>query len=335
MSVNDYPWLMQTLARLPQALPNALLIHGQSGIGKQHLASALAQSLLCVEPAGPGRPCGRCRACHLFEVGNHVDYRLIQPESEAEEGARVGQAKAGKGKRPSVRILVDDVRGLAELVTKASHMGGAKVVVVAPAEALQPAAGNALLKMLEEPNTDTYYILVTNALHKILPTISSRCFKVPVSPPSLDEAAKWLSSRTDKHVTDALHLSSRAPLAALALSENKEFWSCRDALMANFGETNPDPLRLAADAERLEPGAVGRILGMWVYDLLATQAGGEIRYHTDMEDVVKKIAIQVSGPDLCHWSDELREFNRAASHPLNRRLALEALFACWPASQHA
>jgi DNA polymerase-3 subunit delta' len=335
LSLKDYPWLIQTLARLPQALPDALLIHGQSGIGKQQLASALAQSLLCADSVGPGKPCGRCAACHLFDVGNHVDYRLIQPESETEEGARVGSAKAGKGKRPSVRIRVDDIRGLADLVTKASHMGGAKVVVVAPADTLQPNAGNALLKMLEEPNKDTYFILVANAIHKILPTISSRCFKLAVSPPSPADAVTWLSSRASNHVDESLRLSSHAPIAALKLSEDNEFWSCRDELMAGFGESTPDPLRLAAGAERLEPEDVGRLLGMWLYDLLATQAGGEIRYHADMGSVIKRTAAQVSGADLCDWSDEVRDYTRAASHPLNKRLALEALFASWPGSQHA
>jgi len=328
---------MQTLGRLPQALPNALLIHGQNGIGKQELARTLAQFLLCTDSAEPGQPCGQCGGCHLFEVGNHPDYRLLQPESETEEGVRAGSAKAGKGKRPSERIRVDEVRSLTKLVTNVSHMGGAKVVVIAPAEALQSNASNALLKMLEEPNEHTYFILVSNEPRRLFPTIRSRCFKLAVSPPSLSDATAWLSSRSanSAHAAEALRLSSHAPLAALALSENDEFWSCRDELMAEFGESKPDPLRLATGAERLEPEAVGRLLGMWIYDLLATQAGGEIRYHADMDSIIKKTAERVSGSDLCHWSDQVREYTRAASHPLNRRLALEALFAGWPGTQHA
>lgn len=328
---------MQTLGRLPQALPNALLIHGQAGIGKQELARTLAQFLLCTDSTEPAQPCGQCGGCHLFEVGNHPDYRLLQPESETEEGARAGAAKAGKGKRPSERIRVDDVRGLTKLMTNVSYMGGAKVVVIAPAESLQPNASNALLKMLEEPNEHTYFILVTNEPRRLFPTIRSRCFKLAVSPPSLSDATTWLSSRSEnrKHVAEALRLSSHAPLAALALSENDEFWSCRDELMAEFGESKPDPLRLAAGAERLEPEAVGRLLGMWIYDLLAAQAGGEIRYHADMDNIIKRTAHCVSGSDLCYWSDEVREYTRAASHPLNKRLALEALFASWPGSQQA
>ena len=254
-----------------------------------------------------------------------------------EEGTRAGSAKAGKGKKPSERIRVDDVRGLTRLVTNVSHMGGAKVIVIAPAEALQSNASNALLKMLEEPNEQTYFILVSNEPRRLFPTIRSRCFKLAVNPPSLSDATAWLNSKSGNstHAAEALRLSSHAPLAALALSENDEFWSCRDELMSAFGESTPDPLRLAAGAERLEPEAVGRLLGMWIYDLLAAQAGGEIRYHADMSSIIKKTAERVSGADLCHWSDAVREYTRAASHPLNRRLALEALFAGWPGTQHA
>jgi DNA polymerase III subunit delta' len=328
---------MQTLGRLPQAPPNALLIHGQSGIGKQELARVLAQYLLCNDTVEPGQPCGQCASCHLFEVGNHPDYRLLQPESEMEEGTRADSAKAGKGKKPSERIRVDDIRSLTGLLTNVSHMGGAKVVVIAPADALQPNAGNALLKMLEEPNKDSYFILVANEPRRLFATIRSRCFKLAVSPPSVSDATTWLSNKSGnrKHVDEALRLSSHAPLAALALSEDSEFWSCRDELMAEFGESTPDPLRLAAGAERLEPETVGRLLGMWIFDLLATKAGGETRYHADMDQLIKKTAARVSGAELCRWSDEVREYTRAASHPLNKRLALEALFASWPGSQRA
>jgi len=326
--------LTQALGKLSKDLPDALLIHGQAGIGKQILAETLAQTLLCADPVGPGQPCGRCGGCHLFEVGNHPDYRLLQPETEMEEGARALSMKARKATKPSSQIPVNAIRSLTSLVTNVSHSGGAKVVVIAPAEALHRSAGGALLKMLEEPNKDTYFILVTNEPHRILPTISSRCFKLAVSPPTLSEATAWLKQRTSEHVDEALRLSSHAPLAALTLSANSEFWSCRDELMAEFGESTPDPLRLAAGAERLEPEAVGRLLGTWIYDLLAAQAGGEIRYHADMDNIVRRTAKRVSGPDLCHWSDEVRDYTRAASHPLNRRLALEALFAGWPGSRH-
>jgi DNA polymerase-3 subunit delta' len=269
----------------------------------------------------------------LFEVGNHPDFRLLQPESETEEGDDAEPTKAGKGKRPSTQIPVSSIRSLTSLVTNVSHSGGAKAVVIAPAETLHRSASGALLKMLEEPKKDTHFILVANEAHRILPTISSRCFKLPVSPPSVNDATVWLNQRTTDHVDKALRLSSYAPLGALALSANDEFWLCREALMAEFSESAPDPLRLATGAEPLEPGAVGRLLGTWIYDLLATQAGGDIRYHTDMDRMIRQTAKRVSGVDLCHWSDEVREYTRAASHPLNRRLALESLFAKWPGLQ--
>ena len=314
------------------ASPDALLIHGQAGIGKLMLARAFAQSLLCTETAITGHACGKCAACHLFEIGNHPDYRLIQPESAAEEGEEAAK-KTAKGKRPSTQIPVIAIRSLTSLVTKVSHSGGAKVVIISPAESMHRSASGALLKMLEEPTRDTHFILVASEIHRILPTISSRCFKLAVKVPPVDEAASWLSQQTDTHVDASLRLSSNAPLAALDLSRNDDFWSCRESLMAAFAESTPDPLQLASGVEKLEPEAIGRLLGTWIYDLLAVQSGGQPRYHAELDSMVRQNAARLSGVELCRWSDELRDYVKAASHPLNKRLALEALFSKWPASK--
>ena len=329
MSLKEYPWLSSALSRLPEELPDAVLIHGQAGIGKQVLATTLAQSLLCNGSTETGLPCGQCGGCHLFEIGNHPDYRLIQPESEAQEGEG-GGIKAGKGKRPSTQIPVDAIRSLSSLVSNVAHAGGAKAIVISPAESMHRSASGALLKMLEEPGKDTHFILVASEIRKILPTISSRCFKLPVDMPSLDDATKWLKGRTSTYADEALRLTSNAPLSALSLSANDEYWTCRQELMAAFGESSPDPLRLAAGVERLEPEVIGRLIGTLIYDLLSVKAGGDIRYNADMEQTIKRTARRVSGADLCHWSDEVRDYVRAASHPLNKRLALESLFAKWP-----
>ena len=334
MSIKNYIWLANVLEKLPERLPGALMLYGQKGIGKELLAESLSQSLLCLNSGGAGYPCGNCDGCHLFKIGNHPDFRRLQPEKDAEEGVRSGSAKDAGSKKASRFIGVDAVRELAGLTTIATHRGGAKVILITSAESLHTSAGNALLKMLEEPGHDTYFILVTNERSRILPTIRSRCFQLSVKAPVADVGASWLKGHDAKHADVALSLASYAPLAALELIEDEEFWTTRNALVAELADASADPLSLAGIAEKLEPATLGRILGMWVLDLLLIQQRADARYHRDMPSELERTASKLSGTDLCHWNDEIRDFSRAADHPLNRRLALESLFAKWPGSKY-
>ena len=330
MAIKDYKWLSDTLAQLPERLPGALLLYGQRGVGKQLLAESLSQGLLCTNSGEVGHPCGRCPGCHLFEVGNHPDFRRLQPEKDVEEGTKIPSTKGGSAPRLSSLIKVDAVRELADLVANASHRGGARVILVTSAESLHPSAGNALLKMLEEPGRDTHFILVSNDISRILPTIKSRCFQLSVNLPASSVSTEWLNAQQTRHAEAALCLSSYAPLAARALSEDEDFWSARGDLIAALATPSVDPFNLTGIAEKLDPLVLARLLGMWVFDLLALQHGAEARYHRDMNVELSGTARRVAGKDLCRWNNKVRDFARAAEHPLNRRLALESLFISWP-----
>lgn len=335
MSVNDCVWLTAALDGVPQRLPAALLIYGQKGIGKQRLARALGQSLLCVNAASPGYPCGSCDGCHLFEIGNHPDFRFLQPQKDAEDNSKAVQPKSSGAKKASPLISVDAIRDLSQLTTTSAHRGGARVIMITPAESLHSSAANALLKMLEEPGSDTNFVLTTNERNRVLPTIRSRCFQLPVKLPPNDVGMSWLTNQTSEdekgaRSETALSLASYAPFEALALIEDEQFWEYRQALMAQLTDPSANPLALASVSEKLEPKALGRLLSMWVFDLLALKQGGEVRYHRDMQSDIASLAERVAGAELCRWNDQVREFSRAAEHPLNRRLTLESLFATWP-----
>ncbi len=318
---------------MPEQLPAALLLHGQKGVGKQRLAHAISQSLLCQMPAGVGYPCGSCDGCHLFEIGNHPDFRHLQPEKDCDDNAKTTTARGAGAKKPSALIGVDAVRSLADLTTVAAHRGGAKVIMVTPAEALHSSAGNAMLKMLEEPGRATYFVLITNERNRVLPTIRSRCFQLPVKAPASAVGLGWLKRSNPERAEVALCLASHAPFAALELIENEEFWTHREVLMTQLADPSTSPLELASVAEALDPLVLGRLLSMWVFDLLALQQGANARYHRDMGTQLARLAAMVAGSQLCRWSDQVREFSRAAEHPLNRRLALESLFSTWPGSK--
>jgi DNA polymerase-3 subunit delta' len=332
MSLNDYPWLSAALKVLPARLPGALLIHGQRGTGKQYLARSLSQGLLCQNPQGAGFPCGRCEGCHLFEVGNHPDFRHLQPEKDLEDNPRNAPTREAATKKPSAIIGVDAVRELTGLNSIAAHRGGAKVIMISPAEALHPSAANALLKMLEEPTRDTYFILVTNELKRILPTIRSRCFQLHVNVPFAEMDASWLEDQDPQRARIALALSSNAPFAAREIAADEDYWAGREAVVNRLTDPASNPVEIAGIAESIEPLVLGRLLSMWVFDLLRLQQGGDVRYNRDMESELQRLAQRVNSAALCRWINDIQAFIRAADHPLNRRLALEALFAGWPGS---
>src|SRR6187402_915167 len=121
-----------------------MLLHGPAGIGKVEFARALGAAVLCEQPQ-PDSACGKCPSCHWFSQGNHPDYREIVPEAAEEEeegGEETGKAEKAK----SIVIKIDQIRAIADFISLTTHRAGYRVLVLRPAEALQPAAANALLK---------------------------------------------------------------------------------------------------------------------------------------------------------------------------------------------
>ncbi|HGF2963741.1 TPA: DNA polymerase III subunit delta', partial [Burkholderia multivorans] len=201
-----YPWQTDDWNRLQQLRaqwPHALLLHGQAGIGKLQFAQHLARGFLCESPQPNGEPCGTCAACTWFAQGNHPDYRIVLPEALAGEApgaaddAKPADADdSGKKTRtPSKEIKIEQVRALLDFCGVGSHRGGLRVVVLYPAEALNVAASNALLKTLEEPPPGVVFLLVSARIDRLLPTIVSRCRQWPMSVPAPEAAAAWLATQ--------------------------------------------------------------------------------------------------------------------------------------------
>src|ERR1700679_2265424 len=150
-----YNWHSKQWGRfldLAQKLPHALLLHGPKGVGKFEFARAAANFLLCQRAAaGLSQACGECIACLLLAQGNHPDFFLIQPESESVEAAE-GEAEpsaAEKKKKPSRQIKISQIRDLLDSIQTGTHQGGRRVILLAPAESMNTATANALLKTLE------------------------------------------------------------------------------------------------------------------------------------------------------------------------------------------
>jgi len=227
-----YPWQTDDWTRLQQLRahwPHALLLHGEAGIGKLKFAQHLAQGLLCESSQSNGEPCGTCSACHWFTQGNHPDYRAVVPEAlaglvTAADPAADDKPDTDEGKKtrtPSKEIKIEQVRALLDFCGVGSHRGGLRVVLLYPAEALNVAASNALLKTLEEPPSGVVFLLVSARMDRLLPTIVSRCRQWPMSLPQPGAAVEWLAAQGVADPAALLAEAGGAPLNALALASDE------------------------------------------------------------------------------------------------------------------
>lgn len=337
------PWqgpLWEQLVGWRARLPHAVLLHGGRGIGKLHLATALAQLLLCESPDA-ARACGACASCRLIAADNHPDLRWLMPaadmpvrdddEGEPEEGAEVeASAVTGKPKKaPSREIVIDQVRRLADFFGVSSHRGGRRVVLLAPGEALNGPAANALLKMLEEPPPGAVFLGVSHELDAVLPTIRSRCVLVRVAGPPWAEALRWLRDQGVEDAETRLAAAGGAPMGLLTedgLDPRRRLDpAVRDALLALLarGTTATAAEVVAAVPRDVAVGPAIRLFQRWGWDLLAERVAQRVRYHPGQKRALATLARVVDPPRLADWLAALAEAQAVSEHPLNARLAVE------------
>ncbi len=181
-------------------LPHAIVLGGSKGLGKRQLAEQLMAGLVCTQ-AQQGHACEQCKSCLLRHANSHPDIQRLAPEEE------------GKA------ILVDPVRKLQPWLSATAQQGGAKVVIIEPANELNVNAANALLKNLEEPGNNTFFILLHDWPKPLLATIKSRCQSQEIGIPDQQLAQQWLAQQhPDANVDElqqVLHMAHGAPLLAL------------------------------------------------------------------------------------------------------------------------
>jgi DNA polymerase-3 subunit delta' len=336
-----YPWQADDWNRVQQLRghwPHALLLHGQAGIGKLRFAQHLAQGLLCESVQPNGEPCGACAACNWFVQGNHPDYRIVVPEAlAAEAGVAASDDKADKAERadaddtkktraPSREIRIEQVRALLDFCGVGSHRGGARVVVLAPAEALNVAAANALLKTLEEPPAGVVFLLVSARIDRLLPTIVSRCRQWPMTTPAADAAIGWLAAQGVDDAPVLLAEAGGAPLAALALAHD-ENRVLRDWTLQQLGAGAAcDAFACAEALKNLPVPVVLGWLQRWLYDLLAQRTAGVPRYFPQAGAALARCAGAADAQAFARFMRTVTRQRAVENHPLNARLVFEALF---------
>jgi DNA polymerase-3 subunit delta' len=167
----------QTLSELnfiiqTDQIPNALLFSGKRNTGKRQQALEFAKGCNCKDTTQ--QPCNRCVSCKKITAGMHPD---------------IIQVSLSEKKK---MISVSQIREIGLLISGKPNEARKRMVLILDADKMNVQAQNALLKVLEEPPQNTFFILTATQLPPLLPTILSRCRQIRFSPPSCREIQQTL-----------------------------------------------------------------------------------------------------------------------------------------------
>ncbi len=248
MNLNDLKLIQQSRAKevVQRAINNgrmahAYLLHGPEGSGKEAIALALAQTFLCARrgkadsgdlfaaPQPRAWACGQCSSCKRIAELTHPDVHVIIPRAASAGEAEITEVLRSLATQPLNRarpwenafILIDDVRALKRTFSTSSYEGRGSVALLFEAQRLKAESANALLKLLEEPPDEKFFILTANSLESLLPTIVSRCQPILVSAPLQNELEEILkkchgvAAERSQFVAGLAHGNLRYALALL------------------------------------------------------------------------------------------------------------------------
>ena len=194
--------IIQTLqnAIKTNKVAHAYIFSGPRGTGKTSTAKILAKALNCT---GNGiKPCNECENCKAINEGSHPD--IIEIDAASNNG-------------------IDEIRDLIEKVKYAPILGKYKVYIIDEVHMMTAGAFNALLKTLEEPPEHVVFILATTDVHKVLPTVLSRCQRFDFSKLNFDEIKDRVAYILNK---EAIAFEANVPSLVAELADG----GMRDAL---------------------------------------------------------------------------------------------------------
>lgn len=200
-------------------MASAVLLMGESGVGKRTFARLLAQAMLCNgTDEAEKKPCGECRGCKRFLARTHPDALFPAPLPKEKT------------------IKIDALREMIDTLSRHSLEGGRRVVVIENAEKMTPQAQNCLLKTLEDGAEDTYFLLTCDVESALLPTIRSRCRCVRVQPWEPEKIEKALLRRgVPADRAKALSAYCEGSLGrALQMQEDASYWQARETVKRSF-----------------------------------------------------------------------------------------------------
>jgi len=321
------PWLRDAFSRA-QALDraHALLLCGPAGAGHLELGLLLAQRWLCEDQRGDtARPCGRCASCHLLRTRVHPDLMIVVPDAlRAQLGwAEADGTTAKPDAKPSRDVRVEQVRQAIAWSQQTSGRGRGKFLLLHPADALNGAAANALLKTLEEPPGHLHLVLTSTDPEALLPTVRSRCQRLALALPLAAAAQAWLAKQGIAEPEALLALAGGSPMEALALAQ--------EGIDADWIAELPRSVA-AGDAAPLRGRPIPRVLNVLTklaHDAMALAVGAAPRYFP--RDALAPVADNAA---WVAWQRMLVRTSRHEDHPWNAPLLIESLVTqaapVWP-----
>ncbi len=199
---HEAKWRALRRAFARDQIPQSLLITGPSQVGKTMLALRLAQLFLCPHSrdneADLPAPCGVCVACHQVEIEIFPDFRVYRPVVSATNTATAPETL------DSSSIPVEIARKFFSEATHLPTVGTRKVLMMHQAERMSVSSQNVLLKTFEEPMANLSIILLAEQPAKLLSTVRSRCWELPLGVVSQREIRAWLQNQWPNLTPDAI-----------------------------------------------------------------------------------------------------------------------------------
>lgn len=201
-----------------QRLPHAMLFTGPESIGKKMVAYAIAQKLLCEVKDTPDTPCGICPSCVRVAKHQSENVLFIEPSGQ--------------------NIKVDQARHIIEFLNL-SNFGRSRVVIIDQAHLFNPQAANSILKILEEPSENVFFILIAPEAESMMRTIRSRSQVIRFNPLNEDEIKsikpglpEWVYKCSRGQLNAVAQLSSADGMTKRMQSFDllESFWNEKDFL---------------------------------------------------------------------------------------------------------
>ena len=314
------PWQhshWQHLSRylIQQRIPQALLISGNKGIGKQALALNFAHALLCEQPKQDFLACGTCHSCLLLKAETHPDFMLVQPE---------------EGK---TSIAIDQIRHLITKLSLKPQFERYRVVILNPADKMNVASSNAFLKCLEEPNERTEILLVTDRPSKLPATIRSRCQKLMMPLPEPAIALSWLKQQVSNDAEIVLALAQGAPLLALEYAQ-QDVLSLRNQCFQQWLAVAKRETHPVVVAEQWLKHAESPLLfwiTSWVVDLIRCTYASSANnlYNFDLQSLLQDLSTRLDAFQLYQLYDLLLLSRARLETQINKQSLFEEILLQW------
>lgn len=311
------PVVLQMLANSikRERVAHAYLFEGERGTRKQEIAVLFAKSLLCEHPVD-GIACGQCNNCKRINHHNHPDVHAIEPDG--------------------LSIKKEQIRTLQSEFSKTGVESSKKIYIISHADKMTPNAANSLLKFLEEPSSETTAILITEQVHRILPTIISRCQVVSFQPLPKEMIKKRL-------ISEGVNLNMAALTAGLTnnyqeafeLSSEEWFAQARIIVLKLYEVLRKSPFQAMISLQEdfnehfKEKHQIDRALDLLLLiykDLLYIQIDqGDKLVYPDKKQEWESDALQVSTNSLSDKMTAVLEAKRKLNANMNTQLLLEQL----------